>query len=91
MGFESFSQGPSQEQIAKDYLAAYEEYKKLAEQAVNAGTVAYKLEDEAAPQHMIDEQRAEARTLSDEADRAMKRYAAIGEGLTPESKDKYLK
>ena len=48
------------------------------------------LRDDAQSQDMIDEQQALYDSTRGEEERAMQRYAAIGERLTPETKDKYL-
>ena len=91
MGFESFSQEPSQEQLAQDYLAAYAEYKAISDKRLSDMKVLDGLKDDAQSQEMIDKQQELYDSTRGEEERAMERYAAIGEKLTPETKDKYLK
>ena len=91
----NFEQPPieeeSQEQLAKDYLSAYEEYKKIADRRSSDLRVLDKLRDEVAPQRMIDEQQALFDSSREEEEAALDRYIKIGDKLTPETKDKYLR
>jgi len=81
----------SQEQLAQEYLAAYEEYKEISDMRSNHLRVLDSLEDETAPKNMIDEQRELFMSLHDKEKAAMERYVKIGEKLAPETRDKFLK
>jgi hypothetical protein len=91
MGMESSMQEPSQGQLAQDYLTAYAEYKEISDQRMNDLKVLDKLRDENAPQKMIEEQQKLFDSTKDEEKVAMDRYVEIGNKLTPETKEKYLK
>ena len=92
MGFESAMQEPSQEQLAQDYLAAHAEYQKLMNIYLdNVKTLDRKKDEDVAYPETIDDQQKIVDESSKLVDEAMRKYATIGERLTPETKDKYLK
>ncbi len=90
MSFEQ-PQEPSQEQLAQDYLSAYAEYKAISDRRLSDLKILDGLRDDAQSQEMIDAQQELLDSTAGEERRAMEKYAAIGEKLTPETKDKYLK
>ena len=84
-------QGPSQEQLAQDYLAGYQEWKTINEKSMNDLRILDKLRDENAPQDMINEQQKLFDSSSNEEKVARDKYSSIFDKLTPETKEKYLK
>lgn len=90
MGFESPEQEPSQEDLARQYMVAYNEYREIADKRLSDLKVLDGLRDDAQSQEMIDKQQELLDSTRGEEDRAMERYSAIGERLTEETKRKYL-
>lgn len=91
MGFESPQQESSQEELAHEYMTAYNEYKKVADERSNDLRILDKLRDEVAPQEMIDEQQKKFDDARGYEERLLDKYKQIGEKLTPDTKDKYLR
>lgn len=90
MSFES-QQGLTQEELVKQYLAGHAEWKRLNGLTLNAIRVRDKLNEEAAPQNMIDEQQKEIDAYFSQESAALESYGAIWDKLTPETRDQYLR
>lgn len=84
-------QEKTQDELAQDYLVAYQEYKKIADKRNNDLRVLDKLRDEAISPELIAKQEELFASTSDEEKRALNKYSKIGEKLTLETKDKYLR
>lgn len=91
MDFEQAPAEPTQEQLAQEYLAAYEEYKAISGRRTSELRILDTLRNGDAPQSAIEEQQALFDSLRDEEERLLERYRVIGEKLTPETKDRYLR
>ncbi|MDQ5969236.1 MAG: hypothetical protein QG579_393 [Patescibacteria group bacterium] len=91
MSFEQFPTEPSQEQLVQDYLSAYEEYKTITDKRSSDLKVLDGLRDDSQSQEAVTKQQELYDSTRGEQERALEKYKAIGEKLTPETKDKYLK
>lgn len=81
----------SQKQLASDYLAAYGEFRKIADKRNNDLRILDKLREEAIAPNLIEEQEELFASSQQEYEEAMSKYSKIGEKLTDETKEKYLK
>lgn len=81
----------SQDQLASDYLAAYSEFRKIADKRSNDLRILDKLREEALAPDLIEEQEELYASSWQEYEEAMSKYSKIGEKLTEETKERYLK
>ncbi len=91
MGFEQPASEPSQEQLAQEYIAAYAEYKEISDRRNSDTKILDGLRDDGQSQEMFQRQQELLDSTAGEERRAMEKYVAIGDKLTAETRDKYLK
>ena len=72
----------SQDQLASDYLAAYGEFRKIADKRSNDLRILDKLREEAIAPNLIAEQEELYASSRQGYEEAMKKYSKIGEKLT---------
>lgn len=90
----SFRRNPSQEELVKQYLEGYLAYQDIASEARTALHFldVWRAEPPSATQRdEVAKSEAQFRALQVKAHRAMDAYAKIGEMLTEETKEKYLR
>jgi hypothetical protein len=81
----------TQEKLVGEYIVAYEEYRKIADERLVYLSILDFLREKDAPSQMIFGQEDLHTSLREKEQFAMARYVAIGEKLTEETKNKYLK
>ncbi len=90
MSFETSDAGPSQEQLAREYIAAYAEYKEISDRRNSDTKILDGLRDDGQSQEMFQRQQELLDSTAGEERRAMEKYVAIGDKLTAETRDRYL-
>lgn len=88
---EGISSPENQARLAQEYLDAYADYREIADKRNNDLRVLDKLRDESISPEMIAKQEELLSSSREAEEIAMDKYVKIGEKLTEETKDKYLR